>query len=397
MRSSVRAPVSIRKMSNSAADSIDDLVSSFSRTHINDVSQSKPRKHFSLDEPSALPSKLPSGCENQEFDEVVSAVRNLRIEPEDPYSDKHVVLDDRCMRLAGEQLVRWGIPKLALENLLELARGNPNFPIIMLLNPSDGSEDQQFPDMVEKSPTLLWIRDVLAGIGLDISDVSILDICPLLSARRLGVIGFSERADAIDQAYGLTKEILKYLKPKILLSCQCGTRQETWNAARNALAYELCSSVNGAENGEVKVIKMEGHAIQVIQAFHPMHILYQQDYSIRAEKNTILENMFKRVYSSCASRKGELLLVIEASKVVSSFRSYLAVVKEGKEEIFEMYMAASGEGVNLQPYKVRLSSWLSECEAAKVAFHESLRTSRNMITEARTADRRRVATLPRKV
>jgi hypothetical protein len=166
---------------------------------------------------------------------------------------------------------------------------------------------------------------------LDLADVVILDICPLSSDSRLSVIGFSERADAIEQTYGLTKEILKCLKPKIMLSCQCQTSTDKWNAAQNALADKLCSSCYGAQNGKVEVVDLEDHAIQAIQAFHPMHILYEQDDSAYLAKTTILKNLFKRVYSSCASRKAEVQLLMEAWKIVSSAGLYHTVVKAGVE------------------------------------------------------------------
>jgi hypothetical protein len=127
-----------RKMSTNVADSIDDLVSSFSKTHLNETSQNDLRKSGerpSIDGPSALSLKLLWDCEIQEFDGVAIVVQNLRTQLDETYSDKHIGLDDHCVKSAREHLVRWRAPELALENFLELARGNPTFPIIMLLNP----------------------------------------------------------------------------------------------------------------------------------------------------------------------------------------------------------------------------------------------------------------------
>ena len=385
-------------MSESAADSIDDLISSFSKAHIDGSSQNilrKPREESYIDEPPALPLKLLWDCEIHEFDEVASVIRNLRTELDDAYSDKHVDLDHHCTRQARAQLIRWNISELALENFFELARGNPMFPVIMLLNPTNNSEDLPFPDMVEKSPTLCWIRDVLAEVGLDISDVIILDICPLLSQRRLNMIRLEERADAIEQAYELTKQILKCLKPKILLSCQCQTSNEKWNAAGNALAYELCSSYRKAQNGEVKVINVEGHTIQVIHGFHPMYILYpyQVDDVAYSERNATLQNLFRRVYSSCASRKAESLLLIEVLELVRSFRSYLGVFTRNLENC----KAPLDEGASIQQFKDRLSAFSSECEAARVTFHEILSTCITRIAKARMTEQRTVATLLRTI
>ena len=111
-----------------------------------------------------------------------------------------------------------------MKKCLELARGNPASPFVILLNPSDESECLPFPEMVKKSPTLSWIQDTLSATGLSISDVVIWDMCPLLCDSRLKAMKPADKATAMDEAYKLTEKVLCWLKPSILLSSQCLTR-----------------------------------------------------------------------------------------------------------------------------------------------------------------------------
>jgi hypothetical protein len=82
------------------------------------------------------------------------------------------------------------------------------------------------------------------------------------------------------------------------------------------VTQELCSSYEGACAGRVKAVKIEDHEIQVIQGFHPMFFLYEDndgDDWKRDEKETILGGLFQRLLSPYASWKREAeILVVEA-------------------------------------------------------------------------------------
>jgi hypothetical protein len=57
---------------------------------------------------------------------------------------------------------KWRIPDKAVANHIELACGYRNFPVMMLLiNPSPDHELLSFNEMVQKSSTLKWLREIL--------------------------------------------------------------------------------------------------------------------------------------------------------------------------------------------------------------------------------------------
>jgi hypothetical protein len=310
------ASVGRRTAHNIAADPIDDLTASLSRAHIgvqpkNQISRfpkisSSLRTWVDTVPPLSLSNSSVDG-RNDEVTHVVKSV--LSAELRVSHTNVLITPDHPCFAPARTYCERWGIPEQALENFIDLACGSTKFPFLLLLNPSNGHEELCFTDMVEASPTLKWIYDTLEENGLNIADVSILDICPLLSSKRLHKMG-DVSENAVEEAYGLIEGILKMTKPKIVISCQCATRGvRKWKAAQNTIAYQLCSSVTGAKAGLVNVVKLEDHEIEVIQGFHPMYILYEKDDYKRQPTEKILKELLQRVYSPCASWKAEAELL----------------------------------------------------------------------------------------
>src|SRR5436305_4065138 len=86
-----------------------------------------------------------------------------------------VTADHSISTLATAYCERWNIPKEAAENFMALACGNPRFPAILLQNPSQNHDRQNFRDMVDNCQTLLWLEKVLRASGLTVNDVIILD------------------------------------------------------------------------------------------------------------------------------------------------------------------------------------------------------------------------------
>lgn len=73
--------------------------------------------------------------------------------------------------------------------------------------------------MILLTPTLSWLEGLLGEIALNIADVIILDVCPLLSTEDLNLIGPTGKETAIEEAYSVTEDILAVIKPKTMISC----------------------------------------------------------------------------------------------------------------------------------------------------------------------------------
>lgn len=97
--------------------------------------------------------------------------------------------------------------------------------MIVLQNPTYDHHFEKF-DMIQKSPTLAWLQNVLHSLGHTIRDVIILDVCPLVSDQWIKNM---KREDpdrtgmAVREAYFLTSQVLGIIRPEIILCCQCAT------------------------------------------------------------------------------------------------------------------------------------------------------------------------------
>ncbi|KAH0565037.1 hypothetical protein GP486_001576 [Trichoglossum hirsutum] len=291
------------------SNSIDDLTAILSQTHIDSQNrvpifpeiESSLRTLANIVPPLSLPN-FPIDRRNDEVAHVVNDV--LRVELQAAHTDSIITSDHQCFAPARAFCERWDIPEQALENFIKLSCGDTKFPVLLLLTPSDGHEEQSYVDMFRNSSTLRWIYHAFKDIGVNVADISILDVCPLLSQRRIRQMGPADAQTAIEEAYGLIEKLLETFKPNIVVSCQCTTRgTRTWSRAGNSVALQLCSSVSGAKSGHVEIAQVGDHKIKVVQGFHPMYILYEKDdyeYQIRER---ILKEIFQRVYSPCASWK----------------------------------------------------------------------------------------------
>lgn len=277
-----------------------DLIGQFSETRID--------QRPSIQDYPAAPISTPP-CEdaiNQVVQEVLTrdlkTLGNEKLLPTNPVFD-----------LARQFARNWNISDEAVNSHIRLACGYFKFPVILLLNPAPTHEFMPFDKMVDECKTLRWIEDLLYGIGLGLGDVIILDACTLLGSDRikqLGKEGKRKKEQAMAEAYTVTQEMLRLIKPNIILSCQCSTSFSDWSAGGHVIARQLCSSIRSAKNREVKKVYLNERAINVIQAYHPSGFLNNKG-DRKAHHDTfgnLLQGVFQTVYSPCGNWKSQHLI-----------------------------------------------------------------------------------------
>jgi ankyrin repeat protein/23S rRNA U2552 (ribose-2'-O)-methylase RlmE/FtsJ len=276
----------------SNSNSIDELTTALSQTHIDhsNVFLQPLNESLKVEVNDEVTSIICSGISA----ELQAASINVLITPE-----------HECFASVTAFQEGRGLQRGALDNFKELARGNPAFPTILLWRPSNDHERASFAEMCD-GKTISWIAKQLKEIGLSINDVIILDVCPLVSKGNLDGMSHLDQTSIKNEAYEALVEVLKILKPKVMISCQCKSGD-----AENVVTQELCSSYEGARAGKVKAVEIEDHEIQVIQGFHPMFFLYEDG---DGDDEAILKGLFQRLFSPCALWKREAeILVVEAS------------------------------------------------------------------------------------
>ncbi|POS74001.1 hypothetical protein DHEL01_v207609 [Diaporthe helianthi] len=175
------------------------------------------------------------------------------------------------------------------DNFKRLLSGCQDLPFIILQNPTNAHIYEY--DEMKKCPTIQWISDVLAEIGLTLEDVVIVDICSLLSDHDLRQLsdegseeeGLKRRFDAIERSYGMVEDILKVLKPSVLISCQCaslnnmrtrvGRRLATTD---NMLARCLCSNEADAKRGLTSTIQIGSANSLMVYGVHPRRLSHKE-------------------------------------------------------------------------------------------------------------------------
>lgn len=354
---------------DNAAGSIDEITTLLSRSHIQPPPQADPS--IPLSEAARLIHE------------------HLPIELESARTDGLLTPDHECFAGARRFCDRRGISSQALGNFLGLACGNLRFPTILLQNPAKFHDNPCLGQMILLTPTLSWLEGLLGETGLNMADVMILDVCPLLSAEDLNLMGPTGKETAIEEAYSVTEDILAVIKPKIMISCQCQTKgSRNWPIAANHVASNLCSSVSGAQEGHVEVVTVGDHDIHVIQGFHPMHLLRQKDHFEYITKETILKGLFRMVYTPCATwqREVEMLVSIEAM-----LRSFISVLRYFQETVESVQTAMENMIDQGNFSKGSLPRW-DNVEDRFVAFNDTRRTFQGKLKRMSTEERKKIAT-----
>lgn len=337
-----RADLTLRASSHVFADPVDGITSLLSKTHIQNSAQldlfaSTSRASQFVQNSIAQPDqlKLPTQAES-----LVQSV--LQTQLENGRNNMILKAEHECFASAKILRSHWNIGAEAFRNFIGLACGNLKFPIILLQNPANLHDEPSLVEMIKTSPTLSWLEVQLEYIGLKMTDVIILDVCPLLSANDLSQMDEGLKVEAIEEAYRVTEDILAQLKPDIVISCQCATRgppdwstdSNSWPRAFNDVARELASSVKGAHYGKTKIVKVKDHEINVIQGFHPMHVLRLKKGSAVFNNNErVLTSLLQLAYNPCATwqREQELLTSIELTH--ATLRSTVKCFHENMESI----------------------------------------------------------------
>jgi len=274
---------------------MDDIAESFSRLDI------------------SVPTQLPDISYN---DKIITSVQKkqlteARLEVKvNPGHEISTIVERFCNR--------WAIPTCAAKNFMFLATGNLKFPVLLLQNPSRDHDTLDFEDMVDSCPTLVWLRDVLQALGLDMNDVMVLDVCPLLSDSWLKSVTEREAEDAIREAYDVIERILVLLRPEILISCQCATKSWSTQLGRYAsdFARELGSSRSAAERKRIVRLQHREHIFNIVQAYHPRFFIGRDDPNVH-EREVLLNEIISHFMSPCGRWKVEVTILLQFAKALS--------------------------------------------------------------------------------
>lgn len=159
-----------------------------------------------------------------------------------------------------------GISEASFQNWIQLLCGYLDFPVILLLNPSR-FDALEFGEMVPQSQTLLWLKENLVILKLEMRDVTVLDTFPMVTDELLASKKFVEDwSELVADSFELTWTCLRYIRPRILISCQCCSKpvNEKWGLFGDIRATHLCSSEAAARQEQVKSVDVYGHRMPEI-------------------------------------------------------------------------------------------------------------------------------------
>lgn len=179
-------------------------------------------------------------------------------------------------------------------NFKQLLCGCQDLPFIILQNPAN-SHVKDYREM-KKCRTMKWLSATLEGIGLTLEEVVVLDVCSLLSDDDLDEMDrrSQDKWGAVEESYKMTEDILRLLKPDVVIACQCSTKGNwwegvmKWQCARNTLARALCSKEIYAKRGLTGKIFVGSHAMSIVYGVHPS----------RAHWSKAMRPVLKRVFES---------------------------------------------------------------------------------------------------
>lgn len=278
--------------------------------------------------------------------------------------------DHECFALGREFRNRWNIDEKPWDNFVRLLCGCKHFPFVLLQNPSN-AHTKRYEEMIQ-CPTFTWMSITLGKIGLSLDEVPILDICVLFSDDDLKAMDGETRWRAVEAAYGLVEEILKILRPGIIICCQCVTlgrrdsyRRETWRPAKSDLAQQLCSSISEAENRKAVSINLGGHTLWAVRGFHPGFHRFGKD----KVWEDVLVQLFNDVYGPCSVWKrkvvvAKFLSLVSGMKSTLSAMGSLLSVKEAVAQELRSHPALQELFLGLREYTDHLNAAISCLEDA---------------------------------
>jgi hypothetical protein len=183
------------------------------------------------------------------------------------------------------------VSESTLNNFIELVCGNHRFPTILLVDSDVHIDAASYNDMVESSPTLLWIEKALGEIGLGLSDVSIL-------------VDIKNRALSIDAISVVTPSVLdqtlEALAPEILVVL------ESSGGAGNFPSPLACLSGSEFRVGHVENVSLGSSTIHTIKAIGP---------SASDSISQLSKDLLRKLYRPCGRWKYpiEALMALDKS------------------------------------------------------------------------------------
>ncbi|KFG84000.1 hypothetical protein MANI_030282 [Metarhizium anisopliae] len=226
----------------------------------------------------------------------------------------------------------WNIHKTALKNFVTLLCGYLQFPFILLQNPCK-THTLDYEEMLRRSPTLSLLSVALYEIGLTLDEVPTFDICSLFSDEDLSQMDEENRDRAVEESYALVEGVLRILRPRIVIVCQCVTNQGKWKSgqdgeklwswkpARNPLARELCSSLTAFRNYEVQEVSLGNHVIYAVKGRHPIGVIRYDDEDGGGRLK--FQALIRQMFVPCAN-----IQRLELAEALTKFQNSVSVLMQ---------------------------------------------------------------------
>ncbi|KAJ5335811.1 uncharacterized protein N7506_005747 [Penicillium brevicompactum] len=271
-----------------------------------EIDSSGSLRHLSLKTPSETLSTLnhlpqPHFIENLARDVIRPQLEGLRQGRWFEVENLHALHES-----AREFQKKWNVPETSFQNFCALLSGCLYFRSILLLNPSP-LDYLPFDEMLEESPTLLWLQEVLRPKNLTIRDIILFDTIPMAIYDFIDRMSEENQPNFAFEAFHLTLLCLGHIQPQILISCQRGTQpsNDRWGLLNNAVARSLCSSVSNARARRVRTVHVESHPIHVVQGFHPNYEVKMMQSNAGLDLDNVLQNPFQRGFQPFEDWKSE--------------------------------------------------------------------------------------------
>ncbi|ODM18172.1 hypothetical protein SI65_06043 [Aspergillus cristatus] len=233
--------------------------------------------------------------------ELENLVNNLNTTP-NRRTWNYLSPENDCLKDAKAFCERFGWSEIIFMNFRRLLCGYQGLPLILLMNPKN--DDLTFEEMVNRTPTLFWIKQVLEKLNLTLDNVMVLDMFPFLTNDFLDSLDRKERKARVKESFSLAIELIQKIRPSIVLSCQCFARYtyqyERWGWFTDPLIDVLSSSMSEAKQQRVPKVSIGDHTFHVIKAFHPAKISYED-----GQEKQVIDNLLRDIFSKVFSGYGK--------------------------------------------------------------------------------------------
>ena len=219
---------------------------------------------------------------------------------------------------------RYDLPPKGFENFKRLSCGIRDFPCILLQNPKN--DLLEFETMVKRTQTLSWIDETLKKLGLNIDDIVIMDLFPMLTDNWLTNYP-NKKPQAIQDMFELTLDFIHEFKLPVILSCQCfkATEPGIWASFKHTKAGDLRSSMDGARNRKVSQFNYKGHMAYVVHGFHPASQSYQKK---KKDKGENVLAILRGILHSLFVHYAEFRRAYEARMLLESHKKYKGLIRK---------------------------------------------------------------------